>query len=132
MAFATVSDLELRWHIPEGCSERAQALLEDAAVLIESEMRAAHVRINKKDGFQASALKIVSCSVVKRVLASSQEGDYSQMSRTAGSFNEQFTFSNPSGDMYLTAREKSMLGISQGRSRIAQVGIAVEGGTHER
>lgn len=132
MAFATVSDLELRWHIPEGLSERAEALLEDAAVLIESEMRAAHIRVNKKDKFQESALKIVSCSVVKRVLASSQDGDYSQISRTAGSFNEQFTFSNPSGDMYLTAREKSMLGITQGRSRIAQIGIATKGGRRER
>jgi len=36
----------------------------------------------------------------------------SQMSMTAGPYTQQFTYANPSGDMYLTKIEKRLLGIT--------------------
>lgn len=122
MAFATVQDLSSRWR-PLSPEEtiRAEVLLEDASLLIEAEYKRANIEIDLNDEFSSSARKIVCCSIVKRVLASTIDGDYKQMSRTAGSFNEQFTFANPSGDMYLTAREYRMLGIPQTNSGIYQL-----------
>lgn len=124
MAFATVDDLSKRWpSLSPGDHDRATTLLEDASLLIEAEYRRAGIVIDPEDEFSVSARKIVCCSIVKRVMASSVDGDYTQMSQTAGSFTEQFTFANPSGDMYLTAREYKMLGIPQNNTKICQINL---------
>lgn len=122
MAFATIDDLSKRWpSLSPSDHERAETLLEDASLLIEAEYRRAKMDIDPDDEFSVSARKIVCCSIVKRVMASGVDGDYTQMSQTAGSFTEQYTFANPSGDMYLTAREYRMLGIPQTNSGICQI-----------
>lgn len=129
MAYATPDDLAVRWR-PLNPSEidRASALLDDAAMYLEAEYRRCDKEIDQDDLIQMSALKIVSCSMVKRVLASSglsidgADGDFTQLSKTAGSFTEQYTFANPSGDMYITAREYRLLGIPQNVTKICQVG----------
>lgn len=121
MAYATVEDLATRWKpLSPGEAARAEILLEDASLFIEAEYKRVNRTIDD-DEFSAGARRIVCCSIVKRVMASTVDGDYSQMSRTAGSFNEQYTFANPSGDMYMTAREYRILGIPQVASGICQV-----------
>lgn len=134
MAFATTEDLAHRWRtLSPSESDRAQSLLDDAAIYLEAEFRRCSNDLDPDDEFLASALKIVSCSMVKRVLASSGttalgiDGDFTQLSKTAGSFTEQYTFANPSGDMYITAREYRLLGIPQNTTKIAQVGRRVKG-----
>lgn len=132
MAYATVDDLSKRWRpIKPDEVERATTLLEDASMLIDSEMAYAGKAINPEDEYQLSVARIVCCSIVKRVLASSFDGDYTQISKTAGSFSEQFTFANPSGDMYLTAREYRMLGIPQHQSNITQLPPKLKGDCNE-
>lgn len=121
-AFATHEDLAARWRLlsPEEES-RADALLLDASQYIRAEFKANGTEIDPGDEFQASVLKAVCCSVVRRVMSAPDEVDIIQHSLTAGSFNHQFTYANPSGDIYLTAREYRALGISQYPSKIAQI-----------
>lgn len=139
MAFATIDDLASRWRaLQPNEQHRAASLLDDAAVLITAEFKRAGKSIDNDDEFLMSALKIVSCSMVKRVLASSGssvsgvDGDFTQISKTAGSFNEQFTFANPSGDMYMTDREYKMIGLSKNISKIGFLEPAIHHHRHSK
>lgn len=112
-AFATVKDLEQRYGDtlnPSEC-DQAEILLEDAAAFLELEFRRCHRTIDEDDELLMYNLKVVSCSMVKRSMAAATNFDLTQISVTAGSFNEQKTFANPSGDMYLTAQERRLLGL---------------------
>lgn len=122
MVFATVEELSKRWpSLSPSDHDQAEVLLEDASLLIEAEYRRAGIEIDPDDEFGVSARKIVCCSIVKRVMASGVDGDYTQMSQTAGSFTQQYTFANPSGDMYITAREYKMLGLPPKNTGICQI-----------
>ena len=108
MAYATVNDLEARWRTLTD-SERAvaQALLDDAAVLVDS--YGADV--------DADAARAVTCSMVRRAM-NPMTGDLfgvSQASMSAGGYQQQMTYSNPSGELYLTKQERRMLGFGGGR-----------------
>ena len=127
-AFATASDLISRWRdLSLAEQSRADVLLMDATAFLTSELNRCGVTINVDpestayDELQAANLKVVCCSIVKRAIANNTDGDYKQMSTTAGSFNEQFTFNNPSGDMYLTSTERNILNIPKRRLRIGSV-----------
>lgn len=118
MAYATTDDLAERWRdLPEDERRRAAVLLDDAAAILDSLM----ARHGVGPAGREEQLRYVSCQMVRRSMASGVDGDYSSISRTAGSFSEQFAPANPSGDMYLTANERRMLGLGRG-GRIAQVG----------
>jgi len=55
-------------------------------------------------------------AMVQRSMASTADDAMAgvrQRTQTAGSYSENFTFANPSGDLYLTAMEKQALGISK-------------------
>ena len=61
------------------------------------------------------AARIVSCNMVIRAMSAAQDTfGLSQSSMTAGPYTQSWTYSNPSGDMYLTKAERKMLGISGG------------------
>lgn len=122
MAYATTDDLQTRWK-PLSPSEidRANVLLDDAAVFLRAEFARNGKTIDEEDEMLMASLKIVSCAMVKRMMNAMPVDGVSQVGLTAGPFNQQFTLSNPSGDMYLTAREYGMLGIAQKRSGIAQI-----------
>lgn len=112
MAYATVDDLEARWR-PLSTTEqdRAEVLLDDAAVYLS-----ALVTVDDSDQAQADVLKVVSCSMVQRVMSSDVDTfGVSQASMTAGSYTQSMTFANPSGDFYLTAMEKRLLGIASSK-----------------
>lgn len=108
MAYATVEDLEARYgELSSDLQEQAEVLLDDAAVLIDSQ-----ATIDSEDEQQLAAAKMVSCAVVNRALQASASDMYgvSNASYTMGPFSQSATFSNPSGDLYLTAQEKRLLG----------------------
>lgn len=112
MAFATVDDLEARWRpLTAAEQDRAEILLDDAGVFLS-----ALVAVDPVDEEQAAILKMVSCSMVQRVMSADVDTvGVSQTSMTAGSYTQSFTYSNPSGDFYLTAMEKRMLGIASSK-----------------
>lgn len=110
MAYATVQDLEARWRDLDSDEEaKAATLLDDASAML-----AALVCVDATDAQQAALLKIVSCSMVMRSMMASEGDAYgvSQLDYGMGPFSQAAHFANPNGDMYLTAQEKRLLGIT--------------------
>ena len=110
MAFADVSDLESRWRELSTDEEaRANVLLGDASAMLS-----ALVKVDSSDYEQSELLKMVCCDMVIRAMSSTAADTFgvSQTSMTAGPYTQSFSYSNPSGDMYLTKLEKRLLGIS--------------------
>lgn len=102
----TADDLRARWpDMPPGADSHAEVLLEDAGVYIRA------VAPNWED-LDPDAIAIVACRMVKRSMSAGQLIDgASSLSQTAGPFNQQVTFANPNGDLYLTKADKRLLGI---------------------
>lgn len=110
MAFADVSDLESRWRELSTEEEaRANVLLGDASAILS-----ALVTVDNSDYKQSELLKMVCCDMVIRAMSATAYDSFglSQSSITAGPYTQSFSYSNPSGDMYLTKLEKRLLGIS--------------------
>jgi hypothetical protein len=122
MAYADVSDLEARWReLTEDEQERAAVFLDDASAML-----AASATVDESDEQQAALLKIVVCNMVQRSMSTSSGDAYgvSQQSITAVGFTQQYTYSNPTGDLYITKAEKRMLGISgTGKGRTLMYGM---------
>lgn len=110
MAFATHEDLEARWRtLSEAEQARADVLLDDAAVYLSQ-----FVTVIEGDEQQAAALKMVSCSMVQRAMLVSENDAFgvSEQSISADIYSQTMRYANPSGDLYLTAGEKRLLGIT--------------------
>ena len=110
MAFADVSDLESRWReLSTGEEARANVLLGDASAMLS-----ALVEVDNSDYEQSQLLKMVCCDMVIRAMSATAADAFgvSQTSMTAGPYTQSFSYSNPSGDMYLTRLEKRLLGIT--------------------
>lgn len=105
LPFATVADLEARWHaLTPDEQAQAEALLADAADLIMSECP-------RYMEASAATLKRVACAMVKRAMINGDNAmGVTQTQQTAGPFSQMFSYSNPSGDLYLTKAEKRSLG----------------------
>ncbi|MEE1273100.1 MAG: Gp19/Gp15/Gp42 family protein [Olegusella sp.] len=132
-AFASVDELQTRWRtLTETERPRAQEALLDVTAFITSLMAKSGVAIDPDDEVQSHNLMAVTCNVARRALVSSfdQTGNepaapYTEHQQIAGVFQERYVFANPLGDMYLTASEKSILGI--GRQRVGTVRAAIGG-----
>ena len=109
MAYADVSDLEVRWRtLTDDEQARAEALLDDASAMLD-----AYTTVDETDEKQMQLLKIVVCNMVERAMSTG--GDIygvTQQSMTAGPYAQTFSYANPTGDLYITKTEKRMLGIS--------------------
>lgn len=113
MAFATVDDLEVRWReLSEDEENMAAALLDDAAALIVS----TGISIDPEDSNQAAVLTWVSCAMVKRAMLSldSDLVGIKQGTISADVYSQSVTYSNPSGDLYVSKQEERALGIGEG------------------
>jgi len=109
MAYATVADLEARWHTLSASEQaRAAVLLDDAAAILD-----ALGTYDETDETMVSNLKAVSCNMVIRAMGATDVG-LTQGSMTAGPYTQSWSYANPSGDMYLTKMDKRLLGISSG------------------
>lgn len=103
MAYATSSDLEAGWRpLSDDEKARAYVLLERASIMLDSHGPFAE---DKKP-----ALTAVCCSMVQRVMSRQNLGVV-QESQTGGSYSHQWTYANPTADMYITKGERKMLGI---------------------
>lgn len=109
MAYATVEDVQARRleELSDAEADLASVLLDDAAVLIDSV-----ATIDPEDEQALERAKTVSCNMVNRALMASTSDalGVSNASYTMGPFSQSATFSNPSGDLYLTSNERRMLG----------------------
>ena len=106
MAYATITDYEMRnGTVEPEHVQLVETLLGDAATMLDG-----LVEIVEGDEHQAEVLKIVSCNMVSRRMAADTAG-VDQVSYTMGPFAQSAHYANPGGDMWLTKREREMLGI---------------------
>lgn len=121
-AFATPADLASRWReIGDGERDRAETLLGDASAMLAAEMGRCGVEIDETDEVQAQLLCLVCCSMARRAMASEEFADVKSKSITAGPYSGQVTFANPTGNMYVTADERRLLGIPKRKVRIGSI-----------
>ncbi|MCH4835307.1 phage Gp19/Gp15/Gp42 family protein [Bifidobacterium pseudolongum] len=126
--FATVDDLEARWHdLTDGERARAAVLLEDASDLIRTQCAAWESR-------DVATLRRVTCSVVKRAMLASDLGvpeGVSQTNTTTGPFSDGYTFANPGGDLYLLDAERRSLGMGRAKAFHVRMAPDDEGAPHD-
>ena len=118
--FADVSDIEARWRpLTTDEAKRADVLLGDASAMLE-----ALVDVDPCDCTQESLLRSVCASMVIRAMSAAESDNFgvSQASVTAGPYTPSWTYSNTSGDLFLTRNEKRLLGIGSGRIGWAPLG----------
>lgn len=120
MAYADVFDLEVHWRtLTDDERLRAEALLDDASAMLD-----AYITVDESDEQLMKRLKIVVCNMVKRVMSTDDLYGVTQQSMTAVGFSRQFSYANPTGDLYITKAEKRMLGISgTGKGRTLMYGM---------
>ena len=105
--FATVSDLEARWRgLSEAEQARAAVLLADASALIRD-------TVPEWGQVSEQTLRAICCAVVRRAMSVDVDlpDGVSSFNETAGPFSQQMSFSNPTGDLYLTRAEKARMGV---------------------
>ena len=102
--FATVDDLRAMWPSSEPFDEnRALVLLPLVSAAIGASCDAKSV--------DQDVLRLVTCQVTARMLTSSAGGQGVQSeSWGASPYSGSVTYANPSGDVYLTAFERRLLG----------------------
>lgn len=115
-AFATATQLADRWRpLTEAETPRAEALLLDASQMILDEDTRGVL-----DDLTAPTQTLISitCSMVIRAMASGIDAGppVSQYGYGSGPINEQRTYANPTGDLYLTKSERRRLGFSRQRA----------------
>lgn len=109
--YATPQDLESRWRplLPDEL-ERAAVLLGDAATRIRAAAPDVDVRIASQE-LDADIPLLVSVEMVRRaMLAPVDQAPAGQVQQTAGPFSQSVSYTNPTGDLYLTKAERQMLG----------------------
>lgn len=110
-AFATVEDYAERQIKPLSDGELALAglLLDDAGLFLRR-----YVVLDEDDAEQAALLKAVSCSMVKRAMNAENSDAFGMAEQTikADIYSQTARWANPNGDLYLTAAEKRLLGIT--------------------
>lgn len=129
--FATVTDYADRYGEPAD-QKRVGVLLADASDYLCSKYLGRYGTEYEEGAHTAfdSNAKAVCCGIVSRMLATPTDlYGVSQYSQGTGSYSASMTYSNPTGDMYLTAAEKSRLGLVGGRVRSIQA--AVSGGSYD-
>lgn len=125
--YATISDIESRWRtLSTDERTRATALISDASAMLD-----AVVDVDPSDQEQAALLKVACCNMVIRAMTATAMDTFgvSQASVTAGPYTQSYSYSNPSGDMYLTKFEKRMLGVST--SYIGSIRAKIAGDTDD-
>mgnify|MGYP003313527634 CR=1 FL=1 len=77
---------------------------------------AAAMCLDVADENQVHLVNTVCCNMVIRAMSATEVDSYgaSGMSMTAGPYTQSWTYSNPTGDMYITKFEKRLLGITSG------------------
>lgn len=118
--YATTGDVAARWRALSDSEEtRCEALLADASDLIRT-------TCPNWQSAGEDTLRRVTCAAVIRALQSGDMAGVTQSSQTAGPFSQSWSYSNPSGDLYLTKAEKRALGgtVRLGSTDMSQLGGA--------
>lgn len=113
--FATYLDVEARWReLSDSERKRCDVLLDDASVAIATAMSKCGIDYEEieDDTLRGRALLTVTCSMVIRAMKTPvDQQSATSYTQSANGYSESFSFSNPDGDLYMTKRERQMLGI---------------------
>ncbi len=123
MVYATINDIEQRWRaLTVDEQSRASVLLQDASTMLTVSFTNQKKDITKVD---ADLLKLVCCNMVSRVLdAGTDTGLYSAKTESAGVYSQTFTYATTGNGLYITRKEKALLGLSGLRITSMSVGGA--------
>lgn len=109
--FAEAADLEKRWRkLDPDERERAETLLADAS----DKIRADYPLLWRKAS-ERTLTRIV-CQMVKRAMLADDTAGVQSATQTTGPFSDTVAYSNPDGDLYLTASERQSLGADRRRA----------------
>ena len=112
--FADIEALETKYNLTEAQKEVAEIYLRDATLTISEYLRS---RGKSPEDIEPDILEMVTRDAAYRALSSISNGrDVSQYTQSAIGYSETFTFSNSSGDIYLTKKEKKLLGLGGSRT----------------
>ena len=103
MTYATFEDIIKRKHLETSEMQRCDALLEDAAIIIDA--------YNAKAS--SDAKRLVSCNMVIRAIGNCDESipiGATQGTMSALGYSQSWTSAGGSGELYLTKLEKKILG----------------------
>lgn len=109
--YAEAADLQARWRsLTTEETSRATVLLGDASVWLRAWFPDLDDRL-AAGTLEADVPKMVVCAMVKRAMLDSDGLSSEQSQQTAGPFSvtAQRAFSNPDGNLYVTARERDLL-----------------------
>ncbi len=112
--FATVDDLAAAWL---GYDRDKEGAAKAALSFISAALRTMCDTAN----IDNDILKGITCRVAIRMLKAGDGVGVSQESWTASPFGGSVHYANPTGDIYLTAFEKALLGISGGDMSVTWV-----------
>lgn len=111
-AFAVTQDLVDRWRtLTAEEVTRAGFLLTDASAIVRAECPGVDALITAGT-LDALVAKGVVCGMVKRAMISGDLSGITQSQQVAGPFTQGLTYSNPTGDLYLTRADRRRLGFA--------------------
>ncbi len=118
---AETYDIEARWRqLTVDETPRAYALLGDATAMIYQAFRKGNKDIKAVD---PALLRMVCVNMVCRVLdGGTDTGLYSAKTQTAGVYSQTLTYAQAGNSLYISRREKSMLGLSGSRISFVSMG----------
>ena len=113
---ATIQELSIFWkEIPENEKNRAEMLINMALNILRGKMAKIGVILDDKvedDEIFKSNVKWVVFEAVKRALQTPQDTPpVNSYSQSAGVYSENFTYTNPAGDLWFKKSELQILGI---------------------
>jgi len=129
MNYAKIDELIERYPNLEAAdvSVRAEILLTDASAIIQMEGGKKPEDLSE---VEVAVYRSVCCDMVNSVLTQPESGDVSQISTTAGSFTESFSFRSQPGVLRMTIPQRKLLGLSS--MKIGSIKPAREGKDDER
>lgn len=114
--FATPEDYEARQgELSDADAARCRALLEDASAAMRSRFRAFHGRgyeAGVNESFDDNAKAVCVAVVARSLSVPAALAGVTQYSQTTGPYSASATYSNPTGDVYLTRSDLKALGLS--------------------
>lgn len=129
-AFADIEALESKYALNDAQKEVAEVYLMDATLTISELLRA---RGKSPEDIDPDILEMVTRDVAYRALSTVATGrEVSQYTQSAIGYSETFTFSNSSGDVYLTRKEKRLLGLNGSKIYSILPHIGAGGGCNGR
>lgn len=129
-SFADIESLANKYTLNDEQAKVAQVYLDDATLTI-TELLAQ--RGKSPEDIEPDILEMVTRDAAYRALSSISSGrDVSQYTQSAIGYSETFTFANTSGDIYLTKKEKKLLGLTGSRIYSIMPHIGCVGGKHAK